>query len=120
MSIGTRRETAAAYCLATRIPGNPQRSTVRRVWLDLGLVLRPEAARTDVESARLSVLVDGRLMDVRKPSGVGTPLRVADVVTGHTSLAANFTLCHNLFDRLSRIEYTCGTLGTWIFHAASS
>lgn len=120
MSIGTRRETAAAYRLPTRVPRFLKRSMVRRVRLDLGLVLRPQATRTDVESARLSVLVDGRLMDVRKPSGVGTPLRVADVVTGHTGLAANFTLCHSLFDRLSRIEYNCSTLDAWVFHAASS
>ena len=100
--------------------GFPKRRRPRRVLLDLGLVLRPQAARTDVETARLSVLMDGRLVDVRKPSGVGTPLRVADVVTGHTSLAANFTLCHNLFDRLSRIEYTCGTLDAGTFQAAYS
>ena len=99
----------SASGLPTRIPGFPKRRWPRRVLLDLGFVLRPQATRTDVETARLSILVDGSLVHVRKPSGVGTPLRVADVVTGHTSLAANLTLCHNLFDRLSRIEYTCGT-----------
>ncbi len=98
----------SASGLPARILGFPKRRWPRRALLDLGFVLRPQAARTDVETARLSILVDGSLVHVRKPSGVGTPLRVADVVTGHTSLAANLTLCHNLFDRLSRIEYTCG------------
>ena len=106
----------SASGLPTRIPGFPKRRWPRRVLLDLGLVLRPQAARTDVETASLSVLMDGSLVDVRKPSGVGTPLRVTDIVTGHAGLAANFTLCHNLFDRLSRIGYTCGTLDAWTFH----
>ena len=102
----------SASGLPARILGFPKQRPPCRVLLDLGFVLRPQAARADVETARLSILVDGSLVHVRKPSGVGTPLRVADVVTGHTSLAANLTLCHNLFDRLSRIEYTCGTLDT--------
>ena len=66
-----------------------------RLSLDSRLVLRSKASRTDVEPSGFAVLVDCGLMNIGEPPSVGAPLGVADVMSGHAGLFADFTLCHD-------------------------
>lgn len=56
---------------------------------------RSQAARADVQLARLPGDHHGFVLDIRAEHAIGRPLRVAHVVPEHRAFPADFTLCHD-------------------------
>ena len=72
------------------------------------LVVGPDTAGARLDALRLTLDVQGRTLDVRRPPSPRPPLGEADVVARLSRLVANLTSCHDLpltaVEGLSRIE----------------